>query len=727
MRNRFMLGAASAALLAIAFAAPASAQQSDPPGDATTQARLAVGQDTNGALDAPEDVDWYRLSVERGQRYTLSLDAAPAEGQEPIDPVLIVRGADGADLTYNDDANGTLNSQLFFSPQQSGEVFVDARAFDPQMTGPYVLRVSAETLPADDAGNGADTRARVAPGQTLSGAIEFEGDSDWYRLSARTGQIYRIALNGAEGRQDALGDPVLRIVDREGQDLAVNDDHEGLNSYLEFAPARSGDVFVVAGAYADAYAGAYTLSVEAQRLPPDNASADVNTRGRLQVGQGVEQTLDYGGDTDWYRIRLEGGQVYTFTLRSAGEAPLRDPVLVLYDAQGTQLTADDDGGGGLDSQIEYVAPASGNYFLEARGYAGDMTGSYRLSARAGDTPADASTDVSLQPGDYREAVLAPAGDRDWYRLELNGGDAVRVMLMSAESADALGDPYIVVYGPDGQELARDDDSGEGLNAWLELQAPASGAYFIEARGFGEDAAGRYYLAIAPGEIPAAADGAEPLTPGGEARTSTIGAAGDVDWFALELVEGRPYRFNLRGLDPNALADPYLALYNANGERVAADDDGGPGLNAYLSYASPTGGPHFLAVSSYTESGTGNYMVSASDTDVPGNGYTDESLDAAGDERASSIDMPGDIDFYMVELEGGATYLIDVAGTGEHPLADPFLTVSDGEGASLTTDDDGGPGLDARVRFRPQQSGVYFIQASGLGGSTGSYRVTILRQ
>jgi hypothetical protein len=207
---------------------------------------------------------------------------------------------------------------------------------------------------------------------------------------------------------------------------------------------------------------------------------------------------------------------------------------------------------------------------------------------------------------------------------------------------------------------------------------------------------------------------------GDARTSMVGAAGDVDWFAIDLVEGRPYRFNLEGLDPDALADPLLTLYDSNGTAVAVDDDGGRGLNSYLYFASATGGTYFAAVSSYDGQSTGRYSLRAVDTDVPGHAYTDEILDAADDTRASRIEIPGDIDVYRVTLEAGVTYQIEANGSGGTPLADPFLSLVQ-EGAAWKTARPNGPdalivrhggrrslpmmtaahGNDARLRFRPE--------------------------
>ena len=303
-----------------------------------------------------------------------------------------------------------------------------------------------------------------------------------------------------------------------------------------------------------------------------------------------------------------------------------------------------------------------------------------------------------------------------------------------------------LYGPDGGELARDDDGGDGLNSWLEFQAPAAGAYYVEARGFTEDAAGRYAINLVGGEIGDSMEGADSLQPNGDARTSFIGAAGDADWFAVELIEGRPYRFYVDGLDPDALVDPLLVLYDATGAEVARDDDGGHGLNSYLYFASPTGGPYFAAVTSYDGQSTGRYTIRAVDTDVPGHAYTDEILDSADDARASRIEIPGDIDVYRVTLEAGVMYQIEANGSGATPLADPFLSlVQEGAGMEdagpngpdaqivrqggrqVASDDDSGPGNDARLRFRPETSGDYLIQVSGLSNTVGGYEVKIVRQ
>jgi hypothetical protein len=172
----------------------------------------------------------------------------------------------------------------------------------------------------------------------------------------------------------------------------------------------------------------------------------------------------------------------------------------------------------------------------------------------------------------------------------------------------------------------------------------------------------------------------------------------------------------------------LTLYDADGHEVASDDDGGTGRNSYLSYTSVAGGQYYAAVSSFGDHGQGRYTLTISDTDVPGNANTDETLDAAnGDDRLSRIDIPGDLDDYRVDLEAGAHYLIEVTALGDDALGDPYLAVMNSDGERIAANDDGGQGRNARLRFTPPQAGSYYIQASGLGGATGSYKVSIVRQ
>jgi hypothetical protein len=728
MLAKFWMSAATVALLSATGAGVATAQDGDQPGDASTTATIALGEPIAGAFAPAGDADWFRLQVEAGQRYAIALDGVPDAEGGAADPVVSVYSASGEHLDSNDDSNGTLNSLLQFTPAQSGEVFVEAREFGDG-TGAYQLTVTASPLPADDVGNDASTRARAATGRDIGGVIEYTGDVDWYRLNARSGRRYTITATSAG--ESGLQDPFLRVMTADGETLALNDDAgDGtLNSLVEFAPGSNGPVYVEVRAFADAYEGAYTLRIDEARAPRDGVAAATNTRGRIREGDSVSGVLDFVGDHDWYRIRLTEGESYRFRLSGGdGEGALADPMLRVHGSDGAELALDDDGGGGLNSLVEFTAPSTDNFYVDAGAFADSGVGTYTLTAIAGDIPADASTDVTLSAdGDYRDGVLSPSGDRDWYRVDLTEGQIFRVSLVGQPSGvGALDDPYLAIHGPNGEALAADDDGGEGLNSLLEFQAGPEGPYYIEVRGFSEDAQGGYSLALAGGEIGSTPDTADAVSANGEGRSSVISATDDTDWFAIELVEARPYRFSVDGVGPDALADPLLMLYDEEGKAVAEDDDGGAGLNAYLYFASPTGGRYYLGVSGY-EGATGSYFLRATDTEVPGNFGTDEYLDANGDDRISAIELPGETDFYIVTLEGGVRYTIDVRPFGSSPMSDPAITLLSETTEEVGADDDSGPGRSARLRYTPEQPGSFAIQVRGVNGSNGGYQVQISRE
>ncbi len=86
---------------------------------------------------------------------------------------------------------------------QTGDVFVEAKSFNDTATGPYHLSVTATVLPPDAVGNDASTRARINAGAPANGSLDYPGDVDWYRFSARTGQMYTITLAGDARRRQS--------------------------------------------------------------------------------------------------------------------------------------------------------------------------------------------------------------------------------------------------------------------------------------------------------------------------------------------------------------------------------------------------------------------------------------------------------------------------------------------------------------------------------------------
>ena len=117
---------------------------------------------------------------------------------------------------------------------------------------------------------------------------------------------------------------------------------------------------------------------------------------RLEVGKIVAASIDYSGDRDWYRLRLEEGD----TVRIRSNSWLVDTTLHI-DFPGSyadQVAYDDDSGGGLfgtNPELVYRAPMAGEYVVVVQELGGDDVGGYFLSADR--APADADV-FTVPPG-----------------------------------------------------------------------------------------------------------------------------------------------------------------------------------------------------------------------------------------------------------------------------------------------------------------------------------------
>ena len=56
-------------------------------------------------------------------------------------------------------------------------------------------------------------------------------------------------------------------------------------------------------------------------------------------------------------------------------------------------------------------------------------------------------------------------------------------------------------------------------------------------------------------------------------------------------------------------DPYLRLYDANGNKLDEDDDGGNGSESSLIYTAPESSTYYLSAGSNTDDGYGSYLLS----------------------------------------------------------------------------------------------------------------------
>ncbi len=348
---------------------------------------------------------------------------------------------------------------------------------------------------------------------------------------------------------------------------------------------------------------------------PVEVGGNAATSGSLAVGEPRISTIDFVSDTDWFAVTMSPGQRYQVDLRSATDLGdgLDDPQVFLFDADGTLLASDDDGGGNLNSRLTYGVDAEQTVYVSAAGV-DDSVGRYVLLVSVQVAPEE------ILIGDVVTGSIGPASEPNTYAVALNADDVVQISLRGEPSGGGtLPDPALRLLLPDGQQVADNDDSGGTLDSLIVFTPPETSTYIIETRAV--SGIGSYTLEVGLHEPPANEIGDTAETAAtlelGMSVQSEIDVPGDRDWFAIELEAGRTYTFTLRGAPTadGSLGDTLLTLLNADGQQIIQNDDDGETTNSSITHAVTDSGRYFLAVAGFGE-GTGSYTLAATVETAP---------------------------------------------------------------------------------------------------------------
>jgi hypothetical protein len=229
-------------------------------------------------------------------------------------------------------------------------------------------------------------------------------------------------------------DPVLRLTDAAGNEVAFSDDVPGLrgDAQLSYTPTQSGRFVLQLRDVQYSGSGKHFFHLRVGRFP--------------LVAATVPRLVDSGGPTEIQAIQPDG-QTQVTTASASGAATLQVlPVAVRDDSHN---------GSGLAEL--FSVPGQGQSEIEPNDTRDTATkvdaGVMRLAGR-----------------------LQAAGDTDWYRLT---GTANQKLCVTSHTRD-LGSPADVIlqlWNADGQKLAENDDTGTA-DAQLVTTLPADGEYLL---------------------------------------------------------------------------------------------------------------------------------------------------------------------------------------------------------------------------------------------------------
>ncbi len=549
-------------------------------------APLTVGESFQGTLDYAGDTDVLEVDLTAGTAYHVSLRSA---GENWVaDPYLEVYDENGRRVGFDDDSGINQNSLFTFAPAVTGTYSLHAGS-DSGHTGGYEVAV--------DTVAGADPRVRLTVGEPFESTLTHIWDTDALRVNLTKDRIYTIAMDGV-GKY-GVEDPRLQVFTSYGVRVGTDDDSgPGQNALLTFIPTKSIEFVIRAGTDGGGV-GDYRVMVT-------DVTDAVDKEGEvshLTVGTPFLGRLGSWGETDVLEVDLTAGTDYRITMDTVGRNGVDNPYLEIHNANGDRVGANDNGGDGTNSLLRFTPSETGTYFVHAgskpyfpfTNIPLGRTGDYQVKVEAG---LDAHL---LEEGKTFQDALSGFADGhddfDVLKMELVEGTSYQI----AMNGKGLRDPRLELYDANWRWVASDDNSGPGRNALISFTPSETGTYFLHAKT-GSAIGGEYEITL---NVLSAdtEDAAPPLTVGDTFR-GKLDHEGDLDVLEIDLTADKNYRLAMDG----GVADPYLEIHDANGDRVGYNDDSGPGRNALISFTPSETGTYFLHAQSYQQSYAGDYEI-----------------------------------------------------------------------------------------------------------------------
>lgn len=464
----------------------------------------------------------------------------------------------------------------------------------------------------------------------IDGEISLRGEIDSFEIELESGEAIEIRMNGASAFQEM--DTELRVRGPGGNEVAYNDDFNGLNSRIVLSADESGVYVIEAGALGGCCIGTYRLTVD-----PFDAEGLESIDMDVELPFEGEGTIGLPGIYDRYRVTLAAGEAFSAQAFGGpgGFGGQFDMEMRIYDEDFFELQYNDDFNG-LDPRIDWVAPVDGVYIVEVGALGGQNVGDYRIQIDSidpedaqegpffggddgfdgGEFGGDQFLDQSLSVtfGSY-DGEIGEFGEYDEYAIDLAEGQAMRVWM---EASDGSLDPLLRVLDGFGNVLAENDDFN-GLDSRVDVVAGRDGTYFIRAIGLGGGSTGAYVLTIEdldPDETAQGTAGSVGLTGRSEEVTIPYETDGEIfdfgvaDEFFVELSAGDTIVVSAEALEAyQEVFDLELVIGDPADEQVAQNDDREPGvLDPQIVFTAATDGVHVIHVRALAGASTGVYLL-----------------------------------------------------------------------------------------------------------------------
>jgi len=301
------------------------------------------------------------------------------------------------------------------------------------------------------------------------------------------------------------------------------------------------------------------------------------------------------------------------------------------------------------------------------------------------------TDISV--GQSKSVSIYSSGASKYFRfVPLTSGVYT---FYSSGSADSYG--YLL--DASGNELIRDDDSGDSLNFSFAYNLIAGRTYYLRAAMYNTKT-GSYYVNIIRGTSDA-------LTLN-VSKSVSLSAGGYKDIAFIPETTGN-YTFSSSGS-----LDTYGYLLDSSKYQLISNDDGGSNYNFSFSYDLIAGKTYYLRVKFYSSSTSGSFSVKVVCNTVV------EYL-ALNQSKSVTISTAGGQREYAFIPDVSGKYNFSSSGS-----FDTYGYLLDSSKTQLTSNDDGGSGLNFSITYDLIAGRTYYLRTKFYSNSTtGTFTVKVI--
>ena len=571
------------------------------------------------------------------------------------------------------------------------------------------------------------------PVRGIINQIGGTGDSDWFKFDTKRGAHYTINLELASQGDQVLQDADVKVMNAIGQGHGFPDgqvhSREGNVKSIEWGARTSSTYYVKVGAETDPngvfYFGRYKLRIQEDDSLEDHHPDALDQATEINFGSkyqgaispwankpGVSAVMG-ADDYDFFHFEAERGVKYTVKVVLDGLDGLTIGITTLpsSDPTGKDVLLSNNG---LGSELEWVAPSHGKYyiFLTGSALAKQPVGAYTLQVMAdkslrdrhSDNRADATT---VNFGNYIQGAVSPADDVDHFKITAVRGVKYTITADLVRSG-VMGDAVHISVLDGGGKV---EETNDGIDSTLEWLATSNGTRTISVTASGQvrEPVTGYNLRISDDDSMRdrhadARAGATSINLG-IGMAASISPPEDKDYFKFSAQRGVKYtvKANL-GTAPGVRMEIGKPTEGVEDATVKADGS--------LEWTAGSDDDYYVIVSALSNQkdavGTYNIIVDSDDAyeDRHGDSAADATAIGYGNLMSGAISPAEDRDYFKFSAQRGIRYTFKLSQQGIEALS--LAVVEDGAQDGIKASN---YGEDSEVVWTAPENKMYYLVVS----------------